>query len=125
VESASGGSHAAFIARPDMANGLILRAIRTTYGPLSGRSGAGQGWDVTTSWAETLRGRAAKHGHGCSVRIGAGKDITRSSVSCRDRFSVVRERRRARLALTLMTGDSPKVRTSRGLDPRPNLASLQ
>ena len=32
VESVSGGSHAAFIARPDIAVSLILRAIETTWG---------------------------------------------------------------------------------------------
>jgi pimeloyl-ACP methyl ester carboxylesterase len=34
VEPVSGGSHAAFIARPDIAAGLILRAIETTSGPV-------------------------------------------------------------------------------------------
>ncbi len=33
VEPVRGGSHAAFIARPDVAAGLILRAVETTCGP--------------------------------------------------------------------------------------------
>ena len=33
IESVSGGSHAAFIARPDIAARLILKAIGTTWGP--------------------------------------------------------------------------------------------
>lgn len=33
TESVSGGSHAAFIARPDIAASLILKAIGTTWGP--------------------------------------------------------------------------------------------
>jgi pimeloyl-ACP methyl ester carboxylesterase len=34
VEPVSGGSHAAFIAHPDIAAALILRAIKTTCGPI-------------------------------------------------------------------------------------------
>jgi len=34
VESVSGGSHAAFIAHPDIAASLIVRAIEKTSGPI-------------------------------------------------------------------------------------------
>jgi hypothetical protein len=34
VESVNGGSPAAFIARPEIAASLILKAIGTTWGPL-------------------------------------------------------------------------------------------
>jgi hypothetical protein len=34
VESVRGGSHAAFIAQPDMAAGLILKAIAATWGAI-------------------------------------------------------------------------------------------
>ena len=37
VESVSGGSHAAFIAHPDIAASLILRAIEKTWGPIQAR----------------------------------------------------------------------------------------
>jgi hypothetical protein len=34
IETASGGSHAAFIAQPGVAGTLILRAIGTTFGAI-------------------------------------------------------------------------------------------
>jgi hypothetical protein len=34
IESVTGGSHAAFIAQPDTAASLILKAIGTTWGPI-------------------------------------------------------------------------------------------
>jgi hypothetical protein len=37
IESVSGGSHAAFIAHPDIAASLILNAIETTRRPIHAR----------------------------------------------------------------------------------------